>query len=283
MRLMSPTDSMFLLTESREHPMHVGGLQLFEPPDGAGPEFARESLRGWSPSTRFQPTFRKHPATIWRNHQCGMVFDDGLDHRLSPAALGAAVAGTGARTARADFAAGTAACSTGTARCGRRIFVEGLNDGRFAVYSKFHHALIDGVSALKLMQRALTAGSRGHRHHGDVGPATPHSANSETSRRLARLAHIAGSVAALGSFDRSLARAALLEQQLTLPFAAPRTMFNVRSAERGGAPRNPGRWTASRSVKSAAGVTVNDVVLAMCSGALRTTCIEQSTRCRDPR
>ena len=31
MRLISPTDSMFLLTESREHPMHVGGLQLFKP------------------------------------------------------------------------------------------------------------------------------------------------------------------------------------------------------------------------------------------------------------
>ena len=29
--------------------------------------------------------------------------------------------------------------------------VEGLADGRFAVYVKFHHALIDGVSALKLM------------------------------------------------------------------------------------------------------------------------------------
>lgn len=32
---MSPTDSMFLLGESRDQPMHVGGLALFEPPDGA--------------------------------------------------------------------------------------------------------------------------------------------------------------------------------------------------------------------------------------------------------
>ncbi len=35
MRLpMSPTDSMFLLGETREHPMHVGGLVVFEPPEG---------------------------------------------------------------------------------------------------------------------------------------------------------------------------------------------------------------------------------------------------------
>ena len=34
---MSPTDSMFLLGESREHPTHVGGLALFAPPEGADP------------------------------------------------------------------------------------------------------------------------------------------------------------------------------------------------------------------------------------------------------
>ena len=32
MAIMPVTDSMFLLAESREHPMHVAGLQLFEPP-----------------------------------------------------------------------------------------------------------------------------------------------------------------------------------------------------------------------------------------------------------
>lgn len=32
---MSPLDSMFLLGESPEHPMHVGGVQIFQPPEGA--------------------------------------------------------------------------------------------------------------------------------------------------------------------------------------------------------------------------------------------------------
>ena len=35
--------------------------------------------------------------------------------------------------------------------------VEGLEDGRYAVYTKFHHSLMDGVSALRLMQRAFTS------------------------------------------------------------------------------------------------------------------------------
>ena len=64
MRLISPTDSMFLLTESREHPMHVGGLQLFKPPDGAGPQFVREVYEAMIAIEEVQPTFCKHPAKI---------------------------------------------------------------------------------------------------------------------------------------------------------------------------------------------------------------------------
>ena len=82
-------------------------------------------------------------------------------------------------------------------------------------------------------------------------------------------------MAALGSTVK-LARTALLEQQLALPFVAPRTMFNVPI---GGARRCAAQsWSLDRikKVKSAAGVTVNDVVLAMCAGALRAYLIEQS-------
>jgi diacylglycerol O-acyltransferase / wax synthase len=63
---------------------------------------------------------------------------------------------------------------------------------------------------------------------------------------------------------------------LTLPFGAPRTMLNVKI---GGARRCAAQsWSLDRikSVKQAAGVTVNDVVLAMCSGALRYYLLEQN-------
>jgi diacylglycerol O-acyltransferase len=39
---MDVTAQGFMIAESRNTPMHVGGLQLFELPDGAGPEWARD-------------------------------------------------------------------------------------------------------------------------------------------------------------------------------------------------------------------------------------------------
>lgn len=68
-----------------------------------------------------------------------------------------------------------------------------------------------------------------------------------------------------------MARAALLDNQLTLPFQAPGAMLNVKI---GGARRFAAQsWSLERiqRIKRAAGVTVNDVVLAMCAGALRAT------------
>jgi hypothetical protein len=45
MKPISPTDALFLIGESREHPMHVGSLQLFEPPADAGPHFVHEAYQ----------------------------------------------------------------------------------------------------------------------------------------------------------------------------------------------------------------------------------------------
>ena len=64
MNLMSPVELMMLLAESPGHPMHVAGLQLFEPPEGAGPEFVREYYEALRACDDVQSLFRKHPATL---------------------------------------------------------------------------------------------------------------------------------------------------------------------------------------------------------------------------
>ncbi|MBV9319667.1 MAG: wax ester/triacylglycerol synthase family O-acyltransferase [Mycobacterium sp.] len=274
MELMAPTDSVFLLVESREHPMHAGGLQLFEPPEDAGPEFVRELYDALMSNEDFQPTFRKRPARLLGGiANVGWSYDDDID--LSYHVRRSALPPPGRVRDLFELTAQLHGSLLDRHRpLWEAHFVEGLNDGRFALYTKFHHALIDGVSALKLMQRSLSTDP----HDPEVQAiwSLPRRRHSGGRSRLQALTQVAGSIPTLGASTVSLARAAFFEQQLTLPFAAPRTMLNVRI---GGARRCAAQsWSLDRvkSIKQAAGVKVNDVILAMCAGALRYYLIEQN-------
>ncbi len=273
---MSPTDSVFLLTESREHPMHVGGLQLFKPPEGAGPEFVREAADALMANREFQPTFRKRPAWVVGGlANVAWAYDDPDDIDIDYHLRRSALASPGRVRELLELASRLHSSLLDRHRpLWEAYFVEGLNDGRFALYSKFHHSLIDGVSAMKLMRRTLSTDADDPELRAIWSLPRHHRHPVERSRWQA-LRQLAGSVAAFGPSTYSVARAALVEQQLTLPFAAPRTMLNVPI---GGARRVAAQsWSLDRfkSIKRAAGVTVNDVVLAMCSGALRSYLLEQ--------
>ena len=275
MEPISPTDALFLIGESREHPMHVGSLQLFQPPEDAGPHFVRESYQAMLECTDVQPTFRKHPAFFGGITNVAWSFDKDveLDYHLRRSAL--------PEPGRVRDLLELASRLHGSLLDRHRPLweahlVEGLQDGRYAVYTKYHHSLMDGVSALRLVQRAFTPDP------GDDEVRVPWSLGrrqrAERRKRpslVERVGRTAGSAFALAPSTVKLARAALLEQQLTLPFRAPRSIFNVRI---GGARRVAAQsWSLDRvkAVKSAAGVTVNDVVLAMCSGALRSYLLDQ--------
>ncbi len=272
---MTPTDAIFLLGESREHPMHVGGLQLFELPPGTGRGFVREFYDRLVVQQDFQPTFLKRPATfVGGIANLGWSYDKNID--IDYHVRRSALPSPGRVRELLEL---TSRLHSSLLDRHRPLWethiIEGLKDGRFAIYTKVHHALIDGVSAQKLMQRALSSDPD------DPEIRAPWSLpkrkrRSIPSSPLSSLMHTAGSLAALAPSTVSLARAALFEQQLTLPFGAPRTMLNVKI---GGARRCAAQsWSLERikSVKKAAGVTVNDVVLAMCSGALRYYLIEHN-------
>jgi diacylglycerol O-acyltransferase / wax synthase len=277
MKLISPTDSMFLVGESREHPMHVAGLQLFRPPADAGPDYVRELYQLVAAQDDFQPTFRKHPGRLLGGiSNVAWTFDDDvdIDYHLRRSAL--------PRPGRVrDLLELTSRIHSTLLDRHRPLWeaylIEGLNDGRFAVYVKTHHALIDGVSAQRLVMRALTTDpdDRDPRVPWTLGRSRNGSAVAHQRSGVRQLVDTAGSLAALAPTTLSVARAALLEQQLTLPFRAPRTMFNVPI---GGARRVAAQsWPLARirAVKHASGATVNDVVLAMCAGALRAYLTEQ--------
>lgn len=195
----------------------------------------------------FQPTFRKHPATIGGGiARVAWAYDDDLDvdYHVRRSAL------PSPGRVR-DLLELTSRLHTSLLDRHRPLWelhvVEGLSDGRFAMYAKMHHALIDGVSAAKLMQRTMSADPSDTEVRAMWNLPRPPRPESDGggSSLVGSLVKMAGSVAGLAPSTLKLARAALFEQQLTLPFAAPHTMFNVKVGERAGARRNPGHWSAS--------------------------------------
>lgn len=281
MELIAPLDSLFLVGETREHPMHVAGLQLFEPPEGAGPEFIRDLYAELIARDDISDTFRRHPAEIFggiANLAWSVDRDLDLEYHIRRSALPS--------PGRVRELLELTSRLHGTLLDRHRPLweshlVEGLNDGRFAVYTKIHHALVDGVSAMRRMRLALATDPDDHQVRVPWGRNGRRPSRGPGSLGFSPLAglmqtteSIAEAVAALGPSAVRLARKGIVEQQLTLPFEAPKTMLNVPI---GGARRCAAQsWSMSRimAVKQAAGVTVNDVVLAMCGGALRAYLLE---------
>ena len=276
MELISPVDAMFLLGESREHPMHVAGLQLFEPPKGAGPDFLRELYHSVIARDDVAPTFRKHPAELLGGiANLTWAFDQDLDmeYHLRRSALPS----PGRVRELLELTSRLHGSLLDRHRpLWESHLVEGLNDGRFVVYTKIHHALVDGVSAMRMMRRSLATDPQDHDVRVPWGRNERSSGKSRPRPSLvSELRGVAESVLGLGPSALYLARKGLWEQQLTLPVGAPRTIFNLPI---GGARRVAAQsWPIERfmAVKQAAGVTLNDVVLAMCGGALRAYLLEQ--------
>ncbi|GEM31201.1 putative diacyglycerol O-acyltransferase tgs2 [Nocardia neocaledoniensis NBRC 108232] len=272
MEFIAPLDALFLLAESREHPMHVGSLQLFEPPEDAGPNYLREFRDTLLADQTCRPTFRKRPATWLGAPQLAWTQDAevDLDYHVKRSALPA----PGRMGQLLDHASTLHSALLDRHRPLWELhFVEGLADGRFALYSKMHHALIDGVSAQRLLRRTLTT-------EPSNAPMPPWNLPRKERARAPRKDRggLLGGLAAASSSTAALMKATrtgLLQQQLTLPFEAPRTLFNVPI---GGARTCAVRsWSMDRikQVKKATGTTVNDVVLAMSAGALRGYLLER--------
>ncbi len=270
---MSPLDSLFLLAESREHPMHVGSLQLFVPPEGADAVDVRtmfdEAVRADEVAPLFQKRARRALSSLG---QWGWELDEqfDLEHHVRNNAL--------PRPGRVlELLALCSRLHSTLLDRHRPLWemhlIEGLQDGRFAVYFKVHHSLVDGVSALRLLARMLSEDPEARDLPAPWAPrerpARPPSEGGGFAALPASVLRLAGEAAGLvPALARTINRS-VNEQSGAMSFSAPKTIFNVPIT---GARRFAAQsWPISRirEIGTVADATVNDVVLALCSGALR--------------
>ena len=152
-------------------------------------------------------------------------------------------------------------------------FVEGLANNRIAVVGKIHHALADGVASANLMARGmdLQAGPESGEYLCDPAPTTRQLMTSAVADHLRHLGLLPRTIRytaeGIGRVRRSSRK---FSPELTRPFEPPATFINhMITPER----RFATATLALADVKETGkrlGATINDMVLAMSTGALRT-------------
>lgn len=283
--VMSVLDSGFLLAETRTRPMHVGSLQLFEPPAGVDRDevaaLYREALTHTDVHPRLARRPRRGPSTgglfVWEH-----VDDIDLGYHFRHSALPR----PGTIKELLVLVSRLHAQLLDRSRpLWEAHLIEGLDDGRFAIYSKVHHSLVDGISGLKMMERAMTPDPDEHgmppfyaqvpsprrKRRGGGGLPNPVSLVSSTVSGAATFA----TQSTQASY--SALRDALTTDSSVLPVGAPTTLLNrkIGAARRFAADY----WSLERvkAVQEATGATMNDVVTAVCGGALRSYLIEEDS------
>ena len=289
-RLIDPTALGFLLAENRSMPMHVGGLQLFEKPEGAGRGYVRElyeQMRSYDTPDEIAPLFLKHPSRslrtagqyVWEYDE---LFD--IDHHVRHSAL--------PRPGRVRELLDLVSRLHGTRLARERPLweahlIEGLRDGRVALYTKTHHALVDGVSAMRLLASAMSsdpdergmpalwaASARSGGSADAVDSVDTQERPDLASRAVRSALAISAEAAGMPSALASTLQRGLRNETSSVSLYAPRTILNrpITGSRRVAAQDWP--LERLRTVAKVTGTTLNDVVLAMCSGAMRAYLLE---------
>ncbi len=283
---IDPTSAAFLFAENRSMPMHVGGLQLFKKPEGAGRNYTREMYESMRDVDEIAPLFLKHPRRsvttagqwVWEEDQ---QFD--IEHHVRHSALPK----PGRIRELLDLCGRLHSTRLARERpLWEAHVIEGLRDGRVALYTKTHHSLVDGVSAMRLLQSVLSTdpdqrdmpapwGKRPSRRTGSAALEKAEASLSDLPVQALRTAlGISAEAAGMpGALVKTISKG-LRNETSALSLYAPRTILNqsITGSRRFAAQDWP--IERLRGIGKATGTTINDIVLAMCSGAMRAYLIE---------
>ena len=277
MQRLSGLDATFLYLETPSNHMHVASTQIFDPstvPEGYSFEAVKELIRS---RMHLAPPFRRRLVEIPFQLHHPIWIDDpdfDLDYHVRRAALPA----PGGEIELAEFAAEVMGRPLDRSRPLWEMYVvEGLENGMIATISKTHHAAIDGVSGAELTVALMDL---------EPNPAVVPEEQEWVPERVPTDIELVGW--ALNSLSRQpvagfKALRRTIEAVVTLrrrnrepgvtpppaPFSAPKTSFNTAIT-----PHRKFAFTQIplddvKMVKNALGGTVNDVVLAICAGALK--------------
>jgi WS/DGAT/MGAT family acyltransferase len=278
MQRLTGLDAGFLYMETPTSFMHVAGLIVVDPstsPDTWGFEKVKELYRA---RLDLAPPFRRRLVEVpFGLHHPLWIEDPDFD--LDWHLRHIAVPPPGRPDQINELVAHLVAIPLDRSRpLWETWVIEGLEGGRAALLSKVHHSAIDGASGEELMVAILDLGLEIEDKPGPEIPWTPDHVPTDTELVGHALASLAQQpVKAAKTVRRTVETALQLRDRYArpdtvtprLPLTAPYTSFNHALTPH----RSFGASTISlsrvKAIKKTLGCTVNDVLLTLCGGALR--------------
>ena len=280
MKPLSGLDGAFLHLETPDTPMHVASLHLFDLPEGYRGDFHADIKRQMRRRLHLAPIFQRKLAPMpLQFANPAWVSDDAvdLDWHVQRATLPA----PGGQAELEDFAARVHGELLDRHRPLWRLYViDGLASGQVGYCIKAHHAVLDGQAGVLLAQalfdvtaRPRTVPRPGHAvaaEHPGMGElaaaALKHDA-AQIVKFVRHLPDVAGTLLGLlGGGSASAKPSAGMGQNVGF---GPRTPLNVPiTGERTFAALSL-PMDALKQLAAAHDAKLNDIVLALCSGALR--------------
>ncbi len=292
MKHLSIVDGAFLHMESAEMPMHVGSLNLFEPPAGYGGE-------GFYEAVKAHVARRMHLAPVFTRKLALMPFDvanpvwihdDDIDLDYHVRYMVLPKPGTAEQLEA--LAARLHSMLLDRSRPLWEFYViEGLKDGRIGFYGKVHHAAVDGQAGVAMATsmfdlspepRAVKPPREVRANTYQLGVAELVAAALQNQlQQLVQSVRLLPRIAstALGAAREAIAsrRAETGEQRAARRAEAPPTRFKLAPATPFNHSITNQRAFAAVSLPLAevkalgktVGASINDIVLWLCSTALR--------------
>ena len=275
MQTMSPLDAEFLHIEDTVTHMHIGSVGIFEGP-APGPGEVREAIAARLPQVpRYRQKVRFVPLALGRP----TWVDDphfNLDYHVRRTALPA----PGGDEELRNLMGRVMSQQLDRDKPLWEMWVaEGLDNGRWALISKTHHCMVDGVSATDLLSVILSQDRQLEREEVGAWHAGPEPSSAELiAHALAlRAASPYEALRTAVSAVRGPRRVASKAIETARGMANLRSLLNPNTASSLNGPIGPHRrwnWARARlsdvkQIRQAHGGTINDVVLAVITSGFR--------------
>ncbi|QSE45106.1 wax ester/triacylglycerol synthase family O-acyltransferase [Acinetobacter johnsonii] len=283
MRPLHPIDFIFLSLEKRQQPMHVGGLFLFQIPENAPASFIQNlvaDIRN-SKSIPIPPFNNKLNGLFWDEDE---EFD--LDHHFRHIALPKPgrilellTYISQEHSSLIDRAKPLWTCH----------IIEGIEGNRFAMYFKIHHAMVDGIAGMRLVEKSLSQDPNAKSIVPPwcvEGPRAKRLKEPNVSRFKKIMNGVMGQLESTPRVMYELSQTVMKDMgrnpDYVSSFQAPSSILNQRVSSSRRFAAQSFEFDRLRHISKSLGVTINDIVLAICSGALREYLLSQDALPKKP-